>query len=322
MRRLATFLLLLGALAARGAPDVPQVSARFEPDTIQIGDHFRLRMVVEKDIVQVVGLPERDPAAGNRFTDRIEILEEYPLDTLSLEGRRVTLVKEYLLTTFEAGVHRVPNLPVLYLDKNITDTLTATPDTLQLLVTTFEIDTLTQTIHDIKPPVDAPWRFGEVSGYLLGGVALAGLIVAAVWLYLRWRKNRPRILLRRQVAPHVAAIEALEAVHHQKLWQAGKHKLYHSLLTDIVRGYIEARYGAQAMEMTSDELLAAMQAVPLEAAARARLESMLRLADLVKFAKFAPDPGQNEAAYNDAYYFVEETKPAEAEADFQLVRDE
>lgn len=304
----SVFAILFCLLAAGvSAADAPRVSARFEPDSLWIGDRFRLRIEVEKDLMQVVGFPERDPAQSNQLTEHIEILEELPLDTLAVDGRRMTLVKEFVLTTFRAGDHRMGGLPLLYLDKNITDTLLT--DSLRLHVQTFDIDTLTQTIHDIKPPVEAPFRLGEVSGYLLAGLGLAAIIVAAVWLVRRWRNGR--IVLRRNaLPPHVAAIEALVAVHHQKLWQAGKHKLYHSLLTDIVRGYIEARYGIAAMEMTSDELLAAMGDVELDAATRARLESLLRMADLVKFAKFLPDGEQNEAGYTDAYYFVEETKPA------------
>ena len=41
------------------------------------------------------------------------------------------------------------------------------------------------------------------------------------------------------------------------------------------------------------------------------LATVLRDADLAKFAKFEPDAEQNEAAYDKAYYFVEETKEVE-----------
>jgi hypothetical protein len=50
--------------------------------------------------------------------------------------------------------------------------------------------------------------------------------------------------------------------------------------------------------------------------------SVLRDADLAKFAKFEPDAEQNESAYSKAYYFVEETKPVEPtteEEDVQAV---
>ena len=44
------------------------------------------------------------------------------------------------------------------------------------------------------------------------------------------------------------------------------------------------------------------------------LTAILRVADLVKFAKAAPDAEENEACYLKAYYFVEETKLVEEDA--------
>ncbi len=109
--------------------------------------------------------------------------------------------------------------------------------------------------------------------------------------------------------PHVAAIRALEALHHRKLWQNNQHKLYYSGLSDIVRTYIAARFGIGAMEMTSDEILTLLrrgELVPPKSATD--LAEVLRDADLVKFAKAVPDGERNEADYLKIYYFVEETK--------------
>ena len=114
--------------------------------------------------------------------------------------------------------------------------------------------------------------------------------------------------------PHVAAIQALEALHNQKLWQNNRHKQYYSGITDILRTYIAARWEIGAMEMTSDEIIAAMQPVELPDKARMDLTAILRVADLVKFAKAAPEAEENEACYLKAYYFVEETKLVEEDA--------
>ena len=63
--------------------------------------------------------------------------------------------------------------------------------------------------------------------------------------------------------------------------------------------------------MTSDEILAAMRDVEMPDKASMDLATILRDADLVKFAKDTPDAEQNEADYLKAYYFVEETKLVE-----------
>ena len=110
--------------------------------------------------------------------------------------------------------------------------------------------------------------------------------------------------------PHVEAIRALEELHNRKLWQNNRHKQYYSGLTDILRTYIARRWEIGAMEMTSDEIIAAMQSQELPDKARMDLTAVLRDADLVKFAKATPEAEQNENDYLKVYYFVEETKPA------------
>ena len=106
----------------------------------------------------------------------------------------------------------------------------------------------------------------------------------------------------------MVAIRALEALHNQKLWQNNRHKQYYSGLTDILRTYIAARYGIGAMEMTSDEIIGELRNFDLPAKSALDLQTVLRDADLVKFAKATPDGEQNEADSLKTYYFVEETK--------------
>ena len=63
--------------------------------------------------------------------------------------------------------------------------------------------------------------------------------------------------------------------------------------------------------MTTDEIAEAVREVEMPTKCSVDLMSVLRDADLAKFAKFEPDAEQNESAYSKAYYFVEETKPTE-----------
>ncbi len=311
----AAFAAVAAGQAARPGVKQPVVTARFIPDSVAIGDRFVLRIEVTKDLMQQIGFPQSDSAG--RMSEHIELVKERPIDTVKTENRRITIGKEYVLTTFQAGVHYFTGIPVLFIDKNITDTIYARPDSIALQVGTFDIDTLKQDIYDIKPTLDMPLKPGEVSGYALAGLLAAALIAALAWVYLRWRRNRPIFGRPRQDdPPHVAAIKALEALQHQKLWQNGRHKLYYTLLADIVRTYIQGRYGVAAMEMTTEELLAAMGGLGIPERNLAGLASMLRTADLAKFAKYAPPAEDNEMCYADSYHFVEDTKPAvEAPAD-------
>lgn len=291
----------------------PALTARFVPDTVLIGDQYYLEVQVEKDIMQVVEFAEFP--AGTIAGD-MEILKTIGPDTLSHDGRNVVISMKYLLTCFESGIYRTEPLPALYLDKNITDTIWSR-DSLQVVVKTFNIDTLTQTIHDIKLPMRTPVKFGEFSGYLFGGLALLALLIAG-YIYMRkkLRKRPTRELPTPDRPAHVIAIERLEQLNSQKLWQSGKFKQYYTGITDILREYIEQRYGMPAMEMTSSEILAGLKDDLTDQVSTGRLTDVMLTADLVKFAKYTPDPDKNEKIYFEAYYFVEETKelPVEVSA--------
>ena len=319
----AAALLAFGAAAAQteqGAErpalpaNAPVVSGSIEPDSVGIGDRFLYSIEVEKDLVQSVF----SPSFGGDGSDSYELIEDLPIDTLSREGRKLKLRKSYRLAAFDEGIHRV--VPqVMYADKNIVDTIGGA-DTLELLVTTIEIDSTSHAIFDIKPQKTLPFRLGEITGYmkwtLVALLALAALAYAAKRILERYGKRfsdmfRPAPPL----PPHEAALAALEKLRAQRLWQEGKHKLYYSALTDILRTYIAGRYGVSAMEMTSDEIVEAMRGVDLPRKSAMDLAQILREADLVKFAKAAPEADENEAAYRAACDFVEQTKPEEPAAD-------
>ena len=252
MRRLlATLLLLAGVPTA--AQNTPTVTAHAEPDSILIGDRSDLVIDVEKDLVQVVEFPEFEDRDG-----KIEVVESLPVDTLERDGRRLKLRKRYRLAASTRAVRR-GTARVLYADKNILDTLSSR-DSVYLEVTTFQIDSTSQSIYDLKGQRTLPFRFREIRGYVLWGLLALALLAAAAYALHRWLAARGKRLgdlfkPAPPLPPHVAAIQALEALHNQKLWQNNRHKQYYSGLTDILRTYIAARWGHRRWRMTSDEII-------------------------------------------------------------------
>ena len=175
MKRLFAIALLFAGLAAR-AQETPTVTARVEPDSIMIGDRFDYVIDVEKDLVQVVEFPVFDPRDG-----KIELVENCPVDTLERDGRRLKLRKRYRLAAFDEGKYNLGAAQVLYADKNILDTLRST-DSVYLEVATFQIDSTSQSIYDLKPQRNLPFRFAEVSGYAKWGVL--ALLLALLMMIL------------------------------------------------------------------------------------------------------------------------------------------
>ena len=106
---------------------------------------------------------------------------------------------------------------------------------------------------------------------------------------------------------------AFDKIKEEKAWQSGEYKKYFSELTYVVREYIGRRYDVHSTEKTSDDTLAAMKPILIQNDQKPlyqKLESMLRLADLVKFAKWNPMPDENEVSLSAAYAFVKETAQA------------
>ena len=287
--------------------NAPKISGTVEPDSIGIGDRFLFTIEVERDLMQEVYFPD-----FKQSVEHYEMIEDRPVDTLSREGRRLKLRKSYLMAAFQEGIHKV--LPeVMYLDKNIIDTLRG-EDTLRLMVTTFQIDSTSHTIFDIKPQRTLKFKFGEISGYvtwtIIAIIILVLLFLIAKRILAHYGKSFSDIFKPAPpLPPHEIALRDLKKLHSERLWQEDKHKLYYSGLTDILRAYIAGQFGVGALEMTSDEIIEAMRGVEIPQKQKMDLTELLRDADLVKFAKAMPEAEANEAAYTMALNFVEQTMP-------------
>lgn len=307
---LLSSLWLAVAVSATVRAAAPTVRAEITPDSIGIGQQAVLQVEVTKDIMQMVDFP----VFNDKLGERIEILAEHPTDTTKTGARTERFTKKYLITSFDAGEYLLGKYPMLYADKNVVDTIFSV-EPLVLKVGTFAIDTATQEIYDIRPPLSVPLKVGEF-GYwlfysLLGGSLLFLLIR---WIVLRRRQSKPIFGRVRPAEPaHVAAIRKLQALHHQKLWQNNRHKAYYTGLTDILREYLAGRYGIHAPEMTSPEIIDALRGMSSVPKYTDEIGKLLRTADLVKFARYVPAADDNETAYLHVFYFVEETKPVDEE---------
>ena len=115
----------------------------------------------------------------------------------------------------------------------------------------------------------------------------------------------------------------LDRIKDEKLWQQGKTKQYYSEVTETLRTYIENRFGIPAMEQTSDETLESFRFRRdlLREKTLENLRQILKMADLVKFAKYKPLPDDDNLTLVNSYFFVNETKKEEKKSPGELKKE-
>lgn len=273
-----------------------QVKISFDKDSILIGDHLLLNIKVDANEGEEVYLPEFKDTIGN-----FDLIEVYKMDTLNN-----SISQNILLTQFNAGNYSFGQIPALVkrVNGNI-DTIVS--NNIFLSVNGMEVDT-TQAIKPIKnlKAIPFPWkRFLKKLGLILLPILL--LIALIIW-YLIYKKKidlfkeKPKTML----DFYEEALQKLEELEKQKLWQNDQIKEYYLGISEVLRNYLEGRFGVQAMESTTDEI---REELFLESALKDKVCAILAQADLAKFAKFKPLQNENLKMMKMAKDFVKHTKP-------------
>ncbi|PKQ68852.1 hypothetical protein BZG01_03500 [Labilibaculum manganireducens] len=283
-------------------------SAQLDTNVIVIGDQINLLLSIE----QPKSLRVEFPVFMDSIGSGVEIIKQSPQDTIPLENGNIKVNKNFLITSFNDGVHKMNPFEFKIHDENLMNIIRT--DTMLLGVKTFDIDT-SKANFDIVMPIHTPIAFAEIAPWIFGGLIVAALIVLLI-LYLRKRKkNQPLFVKAKPAEPaHIIALRKLDEIKKQKLWETGKVKQFHSDLTDTIRYYLDERFQLSTQESTTDEILKAVNAMEVNSDWHAKLKDILERADLAKFAKFTPLQDENELSLKFAYKIIETTIVEEAPA--------
>lgn len=280
-----------------------KLNTALEHDSIWLGDQINLLIVVE----QTAGTKIEFPQLPDSIL-KVEILNKSKIDTSKLEGTRIQLKQTYLITCFDSGAHFIPPFVFKVRKEGSIDSLKS--NSLTLFVKMPPVD-LKKGPVDLKKPFSAPVTLKEIAPWLLGIILIGAVLFLIIYALSRRKKNKP--LFQRPPKPkipaHIIALQELDKLKGEELWQHEKVKDYYTRLTDIVRVYIEERFTIAAMEQTTFEILTSFKAKESQVDPKAviELKEILEVADLVKFAKFTPLPDENHKMLSNAYLFVNET---------------
>lgn len=299
------FLILFILLIVVSGQAQTEATITLDTNAISVGDQINLHLTLTAPKGTIIEWPN----INDTIITEIEVLEKSKVDTtLSQDKSKVILHQSLKITSFDSGYYAIPPFHFKY--KKPGDPLVQSTETQAILLSvhTVPVDT-SKEIRDIKEPIRAPFTFREALPWIIGLLLLAGSVYFIMYYLKKRKKAEPvfRMPVKIKLPPHQIALDALEALRNKKLWQSGQVKAYHTELTDIIREYILNKFAIHAPELTSDEILNALNFTAADPEARKKLNEAFVVADLVKFAKMQPLPMEHDASLNNAIDFVKAT---------------
>ena len=283
-----------------------QVLVDVKVDSLQliIGEQTDITLGVTLGAKQKLQLPELKK--GDQLISNIEVVDIQRPDTNVLdEGKRMEIIQRYTITAWDSSLYYLPPFEVKV------DGREYKSKSLAIKVYTVDVD----TIHTDRffPPysiMDVPFAWIDWKWIVFGSFVVIFLLIICVVLYYHVVIGKPivRIIRRKKILPpHKIAINEIERIKADRKWAEEDSKEYYTLLTDTLRTYIKDRYGFNAMEMTSTEIINRLISDNNEEAL-SELREIFTTADLVKFAKYNTLINENDANLVAALEYINQTK--------------
>ena len=247
----------------------------------------------------------------------VEVVEQSKGDTMQMGDDRIQVSRDYTLTSFDEKVYVVPALDVKIDGKSYHG------NPLALKVLTVPVDTVhPNQFYPAKGVQDNPFEWSEWSFAFWLSLLMIIICGAMVYLRNRLKKNKPiiaRIRIVKRVPAHEKALREINDIkHHHTNASQETQKEYYTQLTNTLRAYIVSRFGFNAMEMTSGEIIERLRASGDQKMID-ELRMLFSTADLVKFAKYEIPMNENDANLVNAINFIDQTKTDEQPKEEKIV---
>ncbi len=295
-----TLLLLVNFVSAKGKT---AVEAEISAMQMLIGHQVQIKVSATAAESSKVEFPQFKPL--QYITPGIECVDmkEQTPEELSDDNFRYSCV--YTITSFDDTLYYIPPFEVDVDGKKYST------NNLALKVFTVDVDTTKlDQFFGPKGVQDNPfmWEDWQLIFWLSMLVLILSVIV--YYLFIRLKDNKPVIIsvkVIKKLLPHQKAMKEIEQIKADKMVASDNQKEYYTKLTDTIRKYIEERYGFNAMEMTSGEIIERLTNAK-DMTALDELRNLFTTADLVKFAKYSTLINENDMNLVNAIDFINSTK--------------
>lgn len=278
------------------------VDARIDSLQLLIGEQAKVELEVSLDAKQKLQLP----FLRDTLVKGVEILDIAKPDTQMLnDGKRMLIKQEYTITSFDSALYYLPPFEVMV------DGAPYRSKALAVKVYSIPVDTLhPEQFFGPKTVREIPITWDDVSTIVWLTLLMLALGGLAYYLFIRYKDNKPiikKIKIEPKLPPHQQALQEIERIKGDKTLRTTDPKAYYTELTDVLRTYMEERFGFNAMEMTSSEIIDKLREINDKESIN-DLMFLFQTADLVKFAKHSPLMNENDMNLVNAVDFINKTK--------------
>ncbi|HOZ86578.1 MAG TPA: hypothetical protein PL029_02415 [Bacteroidia bacterium] len=300
------FLLITGNFFGQ---DV-KVSAVLDSSKIRIGEQVKLDLYVTYPANQK-NLRIQWPTVGDTITGKIEVISVSAIDTTFPDKTNSTKIfqhQQITVSSYDSGYFSIPGFKFVVNDDSAHPLYT---ENFLLEVHTVPTDTSATKLKDIKPPFGEKFNWRWFSAYIYGGIAFLLLIIIVILVTLYFARRKKQIVIepeKPKIPAHITALASLERIKAESIWKEEKVKEYYSSISETIRLYIEERFNVNALESTTDEIMTAFRSQVVDPLSKEKLQQLLMLSDLVKFAKQFPIESEHLFTLQNAFDFVNGTK--------------
>lgn len=306
------FLILLSTIIIGGQRAVAQsviVDATIDSLQIFIGQQAKIKLQATFDADKRAVFP----VYPDTLVRGVEVLDVAKPDTQLLNnGQRAVVTQTYTITSFDSALYYLPPMEVLVDNKPYYSKALA----LKVYSVDVPLDPENpEQFFGPKSVMKAPFAWEDWYVAIAAALLFIPFLLLLIFLIKRIRDNKPiirKVKVEPKLPAHQVAMKEIERIKTEKIWQKGQPKEYYTELTDTLRTYIKERFGFNALEMTSSEIIDKLMEIK-DKEAISDLRVLFQTADLVKFAKHNPMMNENDANLINAIDFINDTKEQEDE---------
>lgn len=303
MKKTGFLLFLLFSLIAVcrvGAQSVI-VEAKIDSTQMLIGEQTQIHVSVNCD----AGMNVKFPHLKDTLTNGVEIIDISPVSTEKENGNRITMTQVYTITAFDQNNYLIPSFKVKVNNKDYQS------KELALKVLTVKVDAAhPDKFFGPKDVMNPPFTWVDWALIFWLSIIFVPLVVLVVYLIVRYKDRKPiirQIFMKPKLPPHQEAMREIEEIKAQGVRLQENPKAYYTRLTDVLRNYIRERYGFNAREMTSREIIDHLLRIK-DDKAMTELRILFETSDLVKFARYNTLINENDKNLVSAIDFINQTK--------------